>query len=739
MVGTAARSAKIASEEELSLAWEEGADPHSGFNIDLGMIAAIIRRNLLLIAAVVGAALLLGIIATMLMTPRYTASSSIQIDQQADRVLQTEDVQPVVGAQDADRFLQTQTDLLKSRAIADRVATRFSLMRDDRFLIAMGSEPIDANGLSPQEVTAQRRTAVQNALRDNLDIELPRNSRVVQIAFTSPSPELAARVANGFAEEFIQSNLSRRYDSSSYARTFLSQQLAEAKTRLEQSERRLNEYARQANLIDTGGSTDEKGSNQGQSVTTASLVQLNQAASTARAQRVLAEQKWRTISETPLFSIPEVVSNTAVQQLLTRRAEITGKLGDERTRHLADHPSVKQLEAQLADISRELTTLATGIKRSLRDGYVAAMRQDEGLQGQVEQFSRARLAEQDRAVQYRILQRDADTNRSLYDGLLQRFREVSAAAGVSTNNISVVDTADTPSSPSSPKLLVNLALALAAGLVLAGLAVLAREQLDDSIRMPEDVTNKLELTTLGVLPMVKRGQPLEELARPRSALSEAYNALRTSLQYSGPDGVPRRLFVTSAQAGEGKSTTSFAIATSFARLGLRVLLVDIDLRRPAMHRFLETDNENGLSTVLTGQSTVAEQVRTTGYESLFFLPAGPIPPNPTELLGSERLSIAIHELSEGVDLVLFDGPPVLGLADAPMLAGMIDATIFIIEANRKRRGGIKNSLRRLRAVRANLLGGVLVKFDPGSAGLSSSYGSYYSDYYAYGSENKSGD
>ncbi|MBB3912719.1 GumC family protein [Sphingomonas desiccabilis] len=710
---------------------DDEADDVESFNIDLGWIFAILRRNLLLIAAVVVAALVLGLVVTMLMTPRYTAASSVQVEQQADRVLGTEDVQPVASIQETARFLQTQTDLLTSRAMADRVARRLNLYRDTDFLEAMDASPADpVAGATPADVQRQRRNAVLGQIAENLSVRLPNNSRIIEIAFTSPASDVAAGVANAFAEEFITSNLSRRYNSSAYAREFLSQQLAEAKQRLEQSERKLNSYARQANLIDTGAPNAE--GNGGTSVTTSSLVQLNQAANQARAQRILAEEKWRSASTAPALSIPEVVSNSAVQQLLARRAEISARLSDERARHLEGHPNVQQLAAQRDDITRELDTLSSGIRRSIRDAYESARRQEEALQAQVRDFSAARLAEQDRSVEYRILQREADTNRSLYDGLLQRFREVSAAAGVSTNNISIVDAAEPPANPSSPRLMLNLALALLVGLAAAGLAVFIREQFDDSVRLPDDLPVKLGVTPLGVTPNLKDVSPAEALADPRSSLTEAYSALRIALQYSTSQGLPQTLLVTSSQAGEGKSTTSYAIAVGMAKVGLRVLLVDVDLRRPIMHRLFGMANESGLTSLLTGQSEVEAQIRHTNVDGLDFLSSGPISPNPTDLLGTGRLAEAVAAMRQGYDLIVFDGPPVLGLADAPILAGLLDATMLVVEANRKRHGAGKNSLRRLRAVHANILGALLTKFDPGKAGLNANYG-YYAEYYQYGS------
>lgn len=693
----------------------------SSSGIDFERIYAIVRRNLLLIIGTLAVAIVLGVIVTMLTTPRYTAVASVQIDQQADRVLTTEDVQPTVGAQDAERFLQTQVDILKSRSMAERVARRLRLFDSEAFFETMNEEPPKfVPSASQASREQQHRNAVLALIDENLRVNLPRNSRVATISFESPDPLLSARIANTFAEEFIASNLTRRYDSSSYARTFLSQQLAEAQEQLERSERALNDYARRANLIDTGAAEDGTGG--ARSVVTASLVQLNQAANTARSQRIIAEERWRAVESAPLLSVPEVLANSAVQVLLQQQAQVVAKLEDERTRYREEHPTVQQLEAQRVALDRQINGIASSIRRSIEDNYRAALRQDEALQRQVAQLADERLAEQDRSVQYNILARDADTNRSLYEGLLQRFREVSAAAGVATNNISIVDRAEPPALPSSPKLFFNLALALAGGMAVAALIVLAREQLDDAVRTPDDLPRKLDLAMLGAIPLLKESSPVAALEDRHSAFAEAYSALLTSLQYSSPDGLPQTLFVTSSQEAEGKSTTAYALASGLARLGRRVLLMDLDFRRPSLHHILDVVNDRGMSTILSGQGRLAEHVRTNEGDPFFYLLAGPIPPNPTELLGGSSLLGVVSEASELYDVVVFDGPPVLGLADATILAATAQATIFVVESNRKRRGATKNALRRLRGVHANLLGGVLTKFDPQKVGASQSYG-----------------
>jgi capsular exopolysaccharide synthesis family protein len=275
------------------------------------------------------------------------------------------------------------------------------------------------------------------------------------------------------------------------------------------------------------------------------------------------------------------------------------------------------------------------------------------------------------------------------------------------------------------------AIALLLGLGLAGGLVFLRDQMDDRLRVPEDVEAKLGLPLLGVIPRSKEEDPHAELSDPKSILSESYNALRTSLLYSTRDGLPGILLVTSAQASEGKTTTSYATARGFARVGKRVLLMDADLRRPSIHKVTGVANGKGLSSLLVGQSELHDSVKASEFDGLDILPAGPIPPSPAELLSSPRMAALLEQLDHAYDLVVIDSAPILGLADSTELAALADGVMLVVEADRGGGGQLKNALRRLRGSNPVLLGAVLTKFDPKRAG--NAYYSYYGyEYYRYG-------
>lgn len=701
--------------------------PDDSPTIDLRVILTAIRANLLAVSLILASVLALAVIVTLLQTPRYTAETTLQINDQSAQILGKQDdisQDPVVGSADTERFLQTQIDILKSRALSERVAQKLRLFGNASFYNAMGVRQPDG------DVTRRELEDItMRALENSRDVSLPRNSRLATVSFTSTQPELSARIANAMASEFIQSNLQRRFDSSAYARSFIAGQLSEARAKLEVSERELNAYARQAGLIrdrdPNSGPDKRRGS---ESVTTASLLEINSAANQAEAARIAAQQRWELISRGNPLNSPDVLANPAVSSLLGERARTEAELQKQRANHLEDYPAVAQLRAQVDAINNQLDAVAKSIRASVKQQYDGAVETERNLKKQVIDLKGSSLEEQDRLVQYNLLAREADTNRTVYEGLLQRYKELNAAAGISASNIAIIDAAIPPILPSSPNLLRNLALALLAGLVASGAFVYLRMQFDDAVRVPEDVANKLDMPLLGVIPLAQELEVETALADPKSPISEGYNSLRSALLYSTAAGLPKTILFTSSQPSEGKSTTSMAIAAGIARLGRKVVLLDVDLRRPALHKGfdgLAGGNSQGMTTLLTAQGTIDEVLRDTDVETLKVITSGPIPPSPTELLSSNRMQLLLEELKERFDCVVLDSPPILGLADAPLMAALVDGVVLVIQSDRSRRGSLKASVRRVRGLHTTVLGAVLTKFDP------SNTANRYSEYYGY--------
>ena len=703
--------------------------------VNLRQLVLIVRANLLVISIIVVVALTIAILLTMLQTPRFTAETTLQINDQSAQILGKQDdisQDPAVSASDTERFLQTQVDILKSRALTERVAQKLRLVGSAKFYEAMGVRrpPTDIGRRQLEDLTI---TTLETAR----EVSLPRNSRLATISFVSTQPELAARIANTLASEFVQSNLQRRFDSSAYARDFIAGQLSEARAKLERSERELNAYAREAGIIrdrDGAANPDKRGS--GGSVTAASLLEVNSAANQAEAARIGAQQRWELIPRSDPLNSPDVLANPAISALLAERARLQSELEKQRANHLDDYPTVTQLKAQVDVIDNQLRAVANSVRASVKQQYDAAVETERSLKRQVVELKGSSLEEQDRLVQYNLLAREADTNRTVYEGLLQRYKELNAAAGISASTISIIDPAIPPVSPSSPNLFRNLLAALLVGLVLASGFVFLRSRFDDAIRVPEDIEAKLGLPLLGVIPLSQDIDVGSALADPKSPVSEGYNSLRSALLYSTSSGLPKSLLVTSSQPSEGKSTTSLAIANGIARLGRTVVLIDADLRRPTLHRALPSasrSNSVGLSSLLTSQNSISEVLQDSDQPHLKIITSGPIPPSPTELLSSNHLRAVLDELEQLFDVIILDSPPVLGLADAPLMSTLVDGVVMIVQSDRSRRGSLKSSVRRLRDMRNNVLGAVLTKFDPIST--RNRYSEYYGYNYYHYSEN----
>ena len=369
---------------------------------------------------------------------------------------------------------------------------------------------------------------------------------------------------------------------------------------------------------------------------------------------------------------------------------------------------------------------------SFQSGFREAVAREQALQKRLEELKANFVNERRRGIQYGTFQRDADTNRELYNGLLQRYKEIGIAGGVGTNNVAIVDTAKVPERPSSPRPLINMLIALLAGLILGVALAVIREQIDETIADPSDVERRIGLPLLGVIPKVEGGNVLADLRDPKSSVLEAYLSVQTALSFSTDHGIPRVLSVTSTRPAEGKSTTALAIAYSIARNGRRTILVDGDMRSPSVHGDLQVSNDRGLSNYLAGTDDLKNLVQFPELENFGIMAAGPQPPNAAELLRGDRLEELIAELLQMFDYVVIDSPPVLGLADAPLIASRTEATLFVVEARGVKARIARQALARLQQGRTVLLGTILTKFESKRA----HYGYGYDYGYGYGGEKK---
>ena len=712
-----------------------GAEASPTFQIDLREYLRILVKHRWMILSIVAAALVLGAVITLMKTPLYTSTVRLQIDRNAAKIVQGGDVTP--EATDQDEFMGTQYELLKGRAMADRVASALNLGEDSTFFRPrqfsiigfveglFGSAPAPADQRGDR---ADRENAAANVILANRGVRQIVNSRLVDIGYSDPDPSRAQKIANAYADAFIASNLDKRFEANSYAKTFLEDQLQQLKLRLQESDKALLDFGQKEEIVQT---------NDKASIADSNLAAANVALGHLVAERIKNEQQWKQLVSATAINLPQLLSNPVIEGLRTKLSALVTEYQQKLSKFKPNYPDMVQLKQQIDEINRELAIEVNTLKDSYKAAYEASLDQEAQMKSQIETLKLQVLDLQKRLIQYNILKREADTNRSLYDGLLQRFKEVDIAGGVGANNVFVVDKATWPDAPSSPlmsrALLISLMLGLAASL---GMAFLL-ERLDDTLKSPEEVEQALGYAMLGIIPKARSGSDLEaQLADPRSHVSEAYRSLCTALQFSTEQGLPKTLLVTSAGPGEGKSTTSMALARHFANIGLKVLLVDADLRKPTLHTKLNLENAKGLSNCLTGAAP-PEFLQKTNLPNLAFLASGPLPPNAADLLGSSRLLSLLSGGLQVFDLIVIDSPPVMGLADAPLLSSAVAATIFVVGSGQVRTQLIRTAVKRLQLSRASLIGTVITSFDTRSSyGYGYGYGSYgYRDYYGGGDPN----
>lgn len=675
--------------------------------LDLASYGRILAKNLWILAGAVVAALALAGAVTLLAAPIYTAQATLQIDREGGKVVSAGDVFPTEMLTSDDEFFQTQYGLLRSRSLAERVSRTLGLARGDAFIKRMeGGRP------RPFSSPSAREQKVVDLLEKNLDVVPTRGSRLVRIGFSSRDPELSALVANAFADDFIAGGLDRRFEASAYARAFLERRLAEVKARLEASERALVAYAASHEIIPLAPAARSNNPDVGQSLTGANLEAFNTALAGAKTERIRGEERWRLAQRTGGGDLPEVLQSPTIQQITQDRAKLAADYQDKLSVFKPDYPDMVELKARIVETDRQLALQSDAVRQSLHAQYDAAAANERALAGEVDSLKAAVLDLRARSIQYTILQREADTNRALYDGLLQRYKEVAVAGGVAASNVAVIDSARPPLHPSRPKPLLNLLIGGLAGAVIGVGLAFGREALDQAVHTPEEVEAELGLTLLGTVPPLKGGAPPSTaLADARSPLAEAYQSLCSTLRLSSPGGFPASLLITSPWPGGGKSTTALAIARNQARLGFRVLLIDADLRSPSLHAMAGADNREGLGAVLTGAARLEGAIQPTAQADLFLLPAGPPPPNPAELLAGGRFAAVIAEAAAAFDLVICDGPPIMGLADAPLIGAAAAGTLVVIEAGRTGRSHARSALRRLGMAGCRVLGAVLTRFE----------------------------
>lgn len=723
--------------------------------IDLREYWRILVKRKWIVASVLAIITVATLLATILMIPVYRSTATVQITPPNSQILEYADFASDDGGRfGQQQFYTTQYEILRSRDLAESVVRtegvedhpeltgeirQRSLIGELRALpgAIKGALTPDRRpqieGLSEEQRRERTIRSAAGALRDRLTVEPVRNSNLVNVSVEAFDPEFASRMANAIVDEYMRTSMQRRYQAGAQARDFLEDQLGDMRIQIERADQALLDFAQRNQVADLDQRIE---------MATSTLNDLNQRLSNVETELVTLGSYKTMIERGQGADINMVNESEEIRELRQQRAQMATEYSSLSQRFKDDYPTLVELRNQMDTISEQIAEERSLAIRGILSRFNSLSAEAESLRTAIETRESGILALNQQGVQYNILKRDFETNRELYDGLLQRMKEIGVAAGVQENNIAVIDAALPPGGAFKPNLSRNLALAIVLGLMAGVGLALVLEFFDSTITRTEDLEALTGRPVLGLVPMVKAKQmradhpdmALPDRAvghysarHPKSSVSEAFRSLRTSLMFSTPEGMPKTILITSPGPGDGKTTTAINLATVMAQNGSRVLLIDADLRKPRLHRDFGKPQSPGLSNRIAGNSSEgneAASIVTTDVEGLFVMPSGNQAPNPAELLSSDRMSKIIAMNARAFDYVVIDTAPILGLADSMVLSRLVDGVIVVTSSGKTPKESIKTSMRRLMQVRAPLLGVVLNAVD-----LDSPDYAYYSSYY----------
>src|SRR5262245_23419281 len=679
--------------------------------------------------------------------PVYQANVQILIDRDTPNVLPNKELVDLVQA-GAD-YYQTQYQLLRGRTLAERTVQKLELQRTDEFLTGpmlspwerlqrriLGKVPrstLDADGMPLSPAVA--------AFRSRVTVEPIPGSRLVNLRFTAYDPNLAAQAVNTLAQLYIEQSLEFRYTTSSEATGWLGDRVKEPQEKVQAAERALQQYGAKEGLLNP----EER-----QSLVDQKRQTLNLAALNARTDRIAKDavlNQLRNLGPSGLGNSPVVMSNPVVQALKGQLADLhkeevrlSETLGDK-------HPDMVKVRSEIRALEDKLRVEMRGVVQAAESDYRTAASQEASLQANLEAAKQEAMGVNRKAIEYGVLRREVESNQQIYKDLLTRTKQTGLETELKTTNIRVVEKAEVPRKPISPQRLRNYQLGALIGLALGIGLVLMFEHFDNTLKTPEDVKEHLGLPFLGMVPdvavSVRPGaggapRPIAAspliLKNPQPAVAESYRVLRTNLIFSSADNRGRAIVVSSANPGEGKTTTVANLASSLALNGAKVLAVDADLRRPTMHHHFGIPKTPGLSDLIVGKCQASQAIQATRFKGLQVLPCGYVPPNHAELIGSAYMRQVIAALRYHSDRVLIDTPPILAMADTPVLCPLVEGVILVIGAEVSGRPTIQRAVDQIQGVGGKIIGVVLNKVDleRNSYYYSQYYGEYYRSYYAEG-------
>jgi polysaccharide biosynthesis transport protein len=697
---------------------------------------------------------------TFTRVPLYTAETTVLIEGKAPQFLKIQDTRSDLVAVN-DEFYKTQYEILKSPSIAERVI-RDEGLQNNPFFTGSKDNNVKKAGLiaemwqqiskwamgftaAKHKNTVDTSVGLVKSYLRKLEVKPVRSTSLVGIRFTTPDPELSARVANAHVSAYGRYGIDLRSQTNVEATVFLQEKLIELRERVAQSEAALNSYRKNKGII----SVDTK-----ENIVIERLTDLNKSLTSAEIDRITLEAQVRSIRGRNYDEVPAVRGSASINALKADLSKAEADYVALAKEFKPGYPPLDTLKARIEETRNRMQYEIQKEVKAIETAHAAAKNKETQLRTTMEKQKTATLDLKDSAVQYTVLAREVDTNRQLYDGVLQRLKEIDVAADARTSNVYVVSKAEPSLSSSSPNVSRNLMLGLFLGLAAGiGLALLL-EQLDNTFKSPEEVEGYLRLPNLGVMPdfALSNGNTHGYISRlinsakaelptkkssygnrqlvldhsPLSLVVDSYRSLRSSLLLSQVGGPPRTVLITSPACGDGKTTTLVNTAVIFAQTGIRVLIIDADLRRPACHRLLQMKNDVGLVEILTGQVEWQNAIKPAPTENLFLMSAGSLPPNPAELLGSTNMHDLLQQLREHYEFIFVDSSPVMAVTDAVLVSTMVDGTLLVTDRNTPK-SLLRKARIRLSTPHTKILGTLLNRIDIRAG----EYRSYYHQYYEY--------
>ncbi len=633
---------------------------------------------------------------TLSATPVYRATARVFVDPgtQNDEI----NLRQMTQAIDTSAYIQTQLAIFKSDSIARAVVRKMGLYKN----LKEGGGILGFFGLKGSAGPAKQ---MEDAVRDfhgRLSVEEEKNSNIISVSYEDANPAVAAAVANEVVQTFIERNLEMKVEPARAAIAWLNSRLGVIKNQMTQSTNQLQDFKRSKELIQTG----DKEPN----LSVQALSDLDRKLLSAQAVRSQAEVKYQLVQKlekTPdgLMTLPEVINNKVIQDLKDQQSALSKTIADAAKKYGPRHPEMIRLRNEMAALNRQIRQEVDFIVLSIKNSYTEALKDEQDLRAAFDRQKASAIQYEKRASEYEIMKQDVEGSRDIYDAVLKKFQESSLTGSMNMSNVQLLDSAVPLKKPYRPDKPVNLLLGLIIGLMSGIGASLLVEFLDNTFKTPEDIEEYLRLPMLGAVPRIKDIDSF--MSDPKSAGAEAFRNIRGNLLLSAGDQPPKIMQICSAGHSEGKTTFALNIAVVMAAAGERIILIDADLRKPRLHRMLKAPNRQGLSSLLSGQAGLDSVILTSGNPGVDIITSGPIPPNPSELLGSKTMKESLAELSRRYDKVIIDCPPLAGLADAPLISPMADGMILVIRGGKTPRDLVVKSRKNLDAIKARVLGVVL--------------------------------